>query len=52
MKLDAKQCRFCRAIACEQLDGRDCKSKECIHPNQAVAIEERLEQLKAVQYGR
>jgi hypothetical protein len=51
MKPDTKQWRFCRTIACEQLDGRNCKAEQCIHLDKAVAVEERLEQLKVVKHG-
>ena len=45
--MDAKQFRICKSIACDKLKGRECSVQECVHLDIAVALAERIKQLRA-----
>ena len=51
MKVDRIKWRFCKAIACQNLTGTECKVEQCEHLDIAKALEERRAELKAVKYG-
>ena len=46
MKLDSRKVRFCKSISCEDLQGIECKAKQCKHSDIAKALEERLGEVK------
>lgn len=48
MKIDARQIRFCRSIACDKLKGLECQVDNCEQPDREKAIAERLAKLKEV----
>jgi len=52
MKIEPMKWRFCKAVACDELDGMECKAKECTKPDTVKALDERRTQLKAVKDGR
>ena len=52
MKLDSSKWRYCKAIACDSLEGYECGVDECEHPDVAASLEERRRQLKEAKHGR
>ena len=52
MKLDPMKWRFCRAIQCDELEGGDCKAKQCKNPDVKKALDDRRKKLKEAKYGR
>jgi len=50
--LDAKKARFCMSISCNELQGMECKAKQCKNPDISKALDKRREQLLEVKNGR
>ena len=44
--MDTRQYRYCRSIACTNLDGLDCKIADCSKKDKSKAIKDRIEKLK------
>jgi len=51
MEIDSRQWRFCKAIACDKLEGMSCTVEECEHPDKAEALTERRRVLWEVKHG-
>ena len=50
-EIEPRQWRFCRAIACTQLNGSACKLEQCEHPDKTQALKERRDVLAGVKCG-